>query len=224
LRKGLQGGGKASVKSGGNIFAKFIEGAHVEAKGCIQADILMNSDVTAGESIVISGKKATIVGGITKAISGIDVTNAGNLAEVKTKLAVGVDEEFKERMNRIKTVFGLIDDMLKEIDTELAELEKKKNVENPQFAKEQVKERTMELLRKKIKCISDKAEFSKELEELEDKNIKSKGSCITVSKYTYPGVTIQANSASIIINQKLLAMQYRYEGGEVKMYDLFQGS
>jgi uncharacterized protein (DUF342 family) len=221
LRKGLQGGGKAVIKSGGSIFAQFIEGAHVEAKGCIQADVLMNSEVSAGESILITGKKATIVGGTAKAISSIEVTNAGNMAEVKTKLCVGMDDEAKERMKRIKSVFGLIDDMLNEIHAELAELEKKKGEDAPKFVKERDKERTMELLRKKIKCISDKAEFSKELEDLEDKSVKSKGAFIAVSKYTFPGVSIQVNTATIPIKQRQLSMQYRYEGGEVVLYDLF---
>ncbi len=221
LRKGLQGGGKATIKAGGNIFAQFIEGSQVEAKGSIQADVLMNSNVVAGENIQILGKKSTIIGGTTKAISRIDVPVAGNQAEVKTKLIVGIDDEFKDRMKRIKAVFELIDNMINEINIELNELENKKD-DGPQFAKERVKERTMELLRKKIKCISDKAEFSKELEDLENKSVRAKGASIVVSKYTYSGVTIQANSASIYIDKKQISMQYRYEGGEVVMYDLLE--
>lgn len=42
LRNGMQGGGKALIEAGGNIFAKFIEGTTVDAKGDIQADVLMN--------------------------------------------------------------------------------------------------------------------------------------------------------------------------------------
>lgn len=221
LRKGLQGGGKATVKAGGNVFAQFIEGAHVEAKGNIQADVLMNSNVEAGGSIQITGKKSTIIGGTTKAISRIDVPNVGNQAETKTKLIVGVDDEFKDRIKRIKAVFELIDNMLNEVHTELNELEKKKN-EGPQFARERIKERTMELLRKKIKCISDKAEFTKELEELEDKSLRAKGASIAVTKYTYPGVSIQINSASISIEKKQIGIEYRYEGGEVAMFDLYE--
>lgn len=221
LRKGLQGGGKATIKAGGNVFAQFIEGSNVEAKGTIQADVLMNSNVTAGDNIHILGKKSTIIGGTTKAISRIDVPNAGNQAETKTRLIVGVDDEFKDKIKRIKSVFELIDNMINEINTELSELDMKKN-DGPQFAKERVKERTMELLRKKIKCISDKAEFSKELEDLESKSLRAKGACIVVSKYTYPGVTIQANSASLFIDKKQISMQYRYEGGEVAMYDMFE--
>jgi uncharacterized protein (DUF342 family) len=220
LRKGLQGGERTSIKAGGNIFAQFIENAHVEAKGSIIADVLMNSTVIAGEKIEIVGKRATIVGGVTKAISMITVPVAGNQAETKTKLVVGVDDELKDRMKRIQAVAVMIDNMIIDINKELDELEKMKN-EGPELAKVRVKEKTMELLRKKIKCISDKAEFTKELEDLEEKNLNSKGACIEVSKYTYPGVTIQANSAIKYIEQKQLSMMYRYEGREVAMHDLF---
>ncbi|MFA9378881.1 MAG: DUF342 domain-containing protein [Lachnotalea sp.] len=219
LRKGLQGGGKASIQAGGNIFAKFIEGANVEAKGSIQADVLMNSVVIAGDGIEISGKKATIIGGTVMAISRIDVPIAGNEAETKTQLSVGIDDELKERIIKLKSVSEIIDDMIKEINTELDELERKKD-EGPLFARSQAKDRIMELLRKKIKYISDKAEFSKELGELEEKTCRAKNACIVVSKYTYPGVTIKTNSASIVIEEKQVAMKYRYEGGEVSLINM----
>lgn len=222
LRKGMQGGGKATIQSGGNIFAKFIEGSHVEAKRDIQADILMNSTIIAGERILISGKKATIIGGNVRAITQINALVVGNEAQKQTNLSVGVDEKEKTRMLRIKTVFGIIDQKLEEINKELSELKNKKE-EGPQFARERMKERAKKLLRNKIKYITDKATFTNELEDLESKIKKSKRACIVINKCVYPGVTIKTNSASIHIEEKQYAMEYRCEGGEVAMHDLHNG-
>lgn len=220
LRKGMQGGGKAILKAGGNIFAKFIEGSKVDAKGSIQADVLMNCVVSAGESITISGKKATIIGGTVKAVASIEAPIVGNVAEITTVLAVGVDEAVKERIFKLKTAIQIIDSKLNNMNIEFIALDSKKN-EGPQFARERVKQKTMELLRIKIKYISDREEFRNELAELEEKNQKAKGAIIEINKYIYPGVTIKVNSARMHIQEKQYAMRYRYEGGEVAMYDIY---
>lgn len=219
LKKGMQGGGKAVIKSGGSIFAKFIEGSHVEAKEDVQADVIMNCSVMAGKDIMITGRKATIIGGNINAAGRIDVVVAGNDAQIKTKLSVGMDEEEKQRIVKIKLAFQVIDQKLKEIDKELGDIQIKQE-KAPKFLKEKLKERTKELLRDKIKIISDKAEFKNELKELEEKRIKAKKACISVRKCVYPGVTIKINSAPLFLREKQYAMEYRYEGGEVKWYDL----
>ncbi|WP_099468673.1 DUF342 domain-containing protein [Konateibacter massiliensis] len=221
LRKGMQGAGRSALKSGGSIFAKFIEGCQVEAKKDIQADVLMNCTVSAGESIYISGKKATILGGVVKAASRIEAVVVGNEAEAPTRLSVGIDEETRQRISKIRQAFHVIDQRLEEVNKELGKMQlQKKKGETPQFAKDRENERAKELLRTKIKYISDKAEFKNELEELEERTIKAKKACIAVSKVVHPGVTIQANSAVLFVKEKQYAMEYRYEGGEVAMYDI----
>lgn len=219
LKKGMQGGGKAVIKSGGCIYAKFIEGSNVQAKEDVQADVIMNCMVMAGKDVIITGKKATIIGGDISAAGRIDVYIAGNDAEIKTKLSVGMDEEERQRIVNIKLAFQVIDQKLKELEKELKEIQVKLD-SAPKFLKEKLKERTKELLRDKIKYISDKAEFKNELKVLEEKRLKAKSACILVRKCAYPGVSIKINSAPFFLREKQYAMEYRYEGGEIKGYDL----
>lgn len=219
LKKGMQGGGKAVIKSGGSIYAKFIEGSNVEAKEDVQADVIMNCTVIAGKDILITGKKATIIGGDISAAGKIDVFVAGNDAEIKTKLSVGLDEEEKQRIVNIKLAFQVIDQKLKELEKELKEVQTKLETA-PKFIKEKLKERTKELLRDKIKYNSDKAEFRNELKELEEKRMKAKKACILVRKCAYPGVSIKINSSPLFLREKQYAVEYRYEGGEIKWFDL----
>lgn len=223
LRNGMQGGGKALIEAGGNIFAKFIEGTTVDAKGDIQADVLMNSKVHADGSIVLSGKKAVIIGGKTSAGRAIEVVNAGNQAEIKTFLSVGVDDDTHDRVRKLKAGIEQVDKLLNKIDMQTKEISLNIN-SLPKYAKEKTKEKAIELLRYKIKCNSDKAEFKKELEEIEGKVTNSKEASITVSKYAYPGVTIKVNSASITLEEKQLSMIYRYKGGTIEQTDIFSQS
>ncbi len=97
LKKGMQGGKKAKIKCGGNIFASFIEFTEIEAKGSIEANIIMNCKITCGANIVISGKKGAIVGGETYAVGKIITNNVGNAAELKTVTAVGISKELTDR-------------------------------------------------------------------------------------------------------------------------------
>lgn len=219
LKKGMQGGGKALIQSGGNIYAKFIEGSNVQAKEDVQADVIMNCTVVAGKDILITGKKATIIGGEISAAGRIEVFVAGNDAEIKTKLSVGMDEEEKQRIVNIKLAFDVIDKKLKELEKELKEIQAKLD-SAPKFLKEKLKERTKELLRDKIKYISDKAEFKNELKELEEKRLIAKKACILVRKCVYPGVTIKINSTPLFIREKQYAMEYRFESGEIRCIDL----
>lgn len=103
LKKGMQGGKKAKLSSGGDIYAYFLEYTDVTAKGSVEANIILNCNVTAGKSIVVKGKRGAIVGGSYNAPSLISATNMGNQAEVRTIAAVGISEEKDLRNHLLMT-------------------------------------------------------------------------------------------------------------------------
>lgn len=91
LERGIQGGQKAKLVAKGNVFADFIEHATVEAEGDVHANIIMNSNVSSGGKVVLTGKKGSLIGGFTHALKGIEVSNLGNRAEVRTIVHVGYE-------------------------------------------------------------------------------------------------------------------------------------
>lgn len=97
LQKGMQGGKKAKIVCGGDLYANFIEFTDVSVKGNVEANVVLNSVVSAGKSIKISGRRGSIVGGTTYAVGLLESTNLGNQAEIKTSAAVGVTEELEKR-------------------------------------------------------------------------------------------------------------------------------
>lgn len=120
IRKGLAGDKKAYISSGGSVFANFIEFATVEAKVNVETNIIMNSIVTAGRDIIVSGKRGAVVGGKSYAIGIINSTIIGNVAGIKTRVCAGTTKELLERNNllevKLRNAKRSLEAITKEID------------------------------------------------------------------------------------------------------------
>ncbi len=108
VRYGITGP-TASVKAGGDVFAKFIANATVEAKGdVVVGGYIHNAVVRAGGHIRVHGrgrlKKQTsaVVGGSLMAKESVHVASAGSAFDTQTRLIAGVDPNYLERMQKIK--------------------------------------------------------------------------------------------------------------------------
>lgn len=97
LKKGMQGGGKAKIICGGNLYANFIEFTDVKAKGNVEANIILNSKISAGKNVIVKGKRGAVIGGITGAVGLLETTIAGNDSELKTVCSVGISPELDSR-------------------------------------------------------------------------------------------------------------------------------
>lgn len=102
LKKGMQGGKKARVVCGGNVYANFIEFTEVEAKGNVEANIILNCRVNAGKDIVVSGKKGAIVGGSVYCVGVVRTTILGNSVGVRTRAAVGTSSDMERRNHLLR--------------------------------------------------------------------------------------------------------------------------
>lgn len=122
LKKGMQGGKKAKIKCGGNVFASFIEFTEIEARGNIEANIIMNCKISCGNNITIAGKKGAIVGGETYAVGKIATNNVGNIAELKTVAAVGITKELTEREHMLNVKKMATKKNLENTDLEITKL------------------------------------------------------------------------------------------------------
>ncbi len=102
LKKGMQGGKKAKVVSGGSVYANFIEFTEVEAKENVEANIIMNCQVKAGRDVIVSGKRGAMVGGRVYGVGCIQTGFLGNAVGVRTTAAVGRSEEMDRRSHLLK--------------------------------------------------------------------------------------------------------------------------
>ncbi|MBO5292435.1 MAG: DUF342 domain-containing protein [Lachnospiraceae bacterium] len=119
LKRGVQGGSKAKIKAKGNVFAEFIEYSEVKAGKDVQANIILNSTISAEQRVVLNGKKGAIIGGNIHGLCGVEAQTLGNEVEVKTTVHCGIlPEDFRKLKDAVrreteitKTLTELVDEM-----------------------------------------------------------------------------------------------------------------
>lgn len=164
LKKGMQGGKRAKIICGGTVYANFVEFTSVEAKGNIEANIIMNSQISAGKSIVISGKRGAVVGGSSYAVGMIRATFLGNAAGVKTVAAVGISKEL-ERRNHLLLIKA--SSARESIEKTMTEIQKYRDSRIMTESKEVREAKLSQLNRRKLRDERLLEHIERELKEIE---------------------------------------------------------
>lgn len=108
LKRGMQGMSKGLLEAEKDIVAKFVESGTLIAKNDVNVGSLLHSRVDAGHNVIVSGRKAFIIGGEVCARNMIDVHAVGNHMGTLTVLRVGVHssafEEYKQLQEENTTI------------------------------------------------------------------------------------------------------------------------
>jgi uncharacterized protein len=99
---GIQTRGKGTIQCGGTVRTKYIQNSIVRA-GCdvLVQDSIMHSDVSANRSVRVEGKKAVIVGGITRAGETVHTKHLGSPMATPTEVEVGVRPDLRDALAKI---------------------------------------------------------------------------------------------------------------------------
>ena len=184
----MLGGNKASVKTKGNITAKFFEFTKIECDGDIQADVMMDCEVDCQGKIVMDGARGSIIGGVVHAIQGVEVTSLGNDAEKKTEVTVGASGEVYSRLRVLEKKIEATAVNLQKIEGGLKQFDALEAQRGVSYANDP---RRMQLLRIKIRDTATLASDKEEEKKLRRLVERSKGACVSVLKEVYPGVIIR---------------------------------
>lgn len=187
LRSGMLGGNKASVKTKGNITAKFFEFTNVVCEGDLQADVLMDCNVSCQGQVILNGPRGSIIGGRVHAIRGIVVSTLGNDAEKKTEVYVGAGIDVYSRLRVLEKKIEATRAELDKIEEGLNQFDALQKERGVSYANDP---RRMSLLRVKIKDAAILAGDEEEARKLRLLAEGSRGACVSVSKEVYPGVVI----------------------------------
>ncbi|MDL2220619.1 FapA family protein [Eubacteriales bacterium OttesenSCG-928-N14] len=131
LRSGIQGKGKGKLEAGGNIVARFIERAIVEAEGDLSADSVVHSQVVVKGIINMPGSRTRIIGGHVVAGQKIIVNTIGSPSNDQTTVEVHNDPQLRARhvelnneRGQLVTQLGKIDNILRIIPPDTQDAEK----------------------------------------------------------------------------------------------------
>lgn len=99
LKKGMNSAGHGQIVAGKDVVSKFFESAKVVAKGNVEVDKCLNSQLYAGGKILSS---KAIAGGVAHAEQGFRVHHVGNQAGLPTVLKLKVNDKTLEENKRVK--------------------------------------------------------------------------------------------------------------------------
>lgn len=208
LKKGIAGDKKARIISGGSVFANFIEFAQVEAKENIEANIIMNSKLSAGKSIVISGKRGAIVGGSSYAVGEINSTLLGNVAGHKTMVVVGETQELLDRGHFLSLKLESAKDSLRKTSDEIRKVT---DVRLLNERKEVKQAKLSQLNRRKLRDERMIEHIKDELDSINVTIALARAGKVSVSSTVYAGATVVIDSIQYEVNSDMAGTVFAHD-------------
>jgi len=215
---GMNGMGKGVLKSGGNVVAKFIENANVEAAGYIECGSIMHSDVVAGTEVHVNGRKAFISGGKVTATSKIETKILGSDMGADTVVEIGVSALMKKQYKEMG-------DQIEEIDKALT-----RAIPIMEAAREKAQagialnEEQMENLKNIYKLskmkMAERNSISEERLKIGEVLSEDKNAAVIVNDVAYSGTKIIISDVSKIIKDSMQHCKFVKKQGDVTMVGL----
>lgn len=121
---GIQGQGRGVIEAQGDVVARFIENCKVVAGGNVTVgENIMHSEIVAGASIVVGGRRGLIVGGSVRARENIECKVLGASFGTATTLEVGVDPTVFEQFGQLRQEMAAAEDELNRLQQGIRRLE-----------------------------------------------------------------------------------------------------
>ena len=210
LKKGIQGGGRARLVSGANVYADFIEFSEVKAKGCVEANIILNSIVSAGKSVIVKGKRGAIIGGTNYSVGEMSTTHAGNRAEVKTVVASGISDDYDKRHHLLTSKADSAKESIKNIKKEIEMIRDVRITNDPK----DVKDAKISQLQRRLKRDERMLEHvERELAEIEETISVGSEAAVSVEDTVNPGVTVRIDNKEMKISNAMQHVKFYRPAG-----------
>ena len=214
VKRGIQGMMKGTLKAATNVMAKYIENARIIAGGFVEAEAILNSDVSAVGEVRVHGKKGLINGGTIRAGKSIETEYAGTGMGTFTTLEVGIDPNKKERYVELN----------KEVTKRAKELEDMKVIINNYAA---MLKKGVNLPKDKLAYVQKLATDYKNQKELLEplrgemrmihlEMMQSDRSYIAITKTVYPGVVLSISDLNYAIKDSMNYCKFKKVGNEIK--------
>lgn len=215
IERGVNGMSKGIIKAGGNVVAKFVENATIDAKGYVESDSILHSKVSAGTEIRVGGKKGFITGGYVCATNVIDVKTLGSELGANTIVEIGINPETKRRFHELEEQLK-VDTKTVESAQPVLNAAKTKILSGIKMTPEQARyiqglSTNVTLAKKNIEAVQ------KELAELHEIMVIGEDAQIIVRDKVYPGTKIVISDVSKIIKTQAQYCRFIRSKGDVMM-------
>ena len=213
LKRGIQGSNKAKVVCNGSVYADFIEHTMVKAKGDVNSNTILNSEVLADGMVNLTGKRGTVVGGYVHGRKGISCVNLGNSVEVKTVAHVGLETKDYLKNQEIMKKDASIRERLGEILERMLFISGQRKIRK--ITKSEINE--LNALNEEKKELMNDLHTNQHDQEIINKIVEeARGAEIRVEDHIYKGVIIAVDASRMPILNDTRFMKYKNENGVIE--------
>lgn len=215
LKRGMQGMNRGSLKSDGNITAKFIENSSVQCNGTLMCDAVLHSDVEANGKISILGKKGLINGGHVRSYTDIAATQLGSMMGIATVVEIMSDVDLLKEQIDLGDRVQQMNETVAKMDMGLISIKKciKKGYELTPEQERFVKMASVN----KPKLKRQVKEMEQRHETIQKVIDSGKHVSIKVESTVNAGVKIMIKDVTRIINDNVSRCKFVREGADIKI-------
>ena len=215
LKNGMQGNGRGKVACSGTVSGKFFEQTVVDAQGSVNANSIMNCDISSGEDVIVSGRLGVIVGGHVSAIRRVEATMIGNMAEAPTKIWAGIAGDLFSMLSQIEKQIHEAEAEVAKLTQGIAKADAILEKEQEPEKLEMFRKRKMEIVRAKVERDARIIELQKKKEELLINMEKANAAKVIIQKNIFPGCSITINGVSAVVTETYRHVEYFRRGAGI---------
>lgn len=214
IKKGSCSKNDCFIEAKGEVSGSFFEAANIDAEGNIKANYIMNSNINTLEKVIVSGSKGMLLGGLTRAVKGVDTYNLGNKTHIKTVLETGKNVLYKKQQ-------GVFARRRVKIQDELHMLEERWNSilqalpPDKEQAAELIKRLNAAIVAKDKELADLDAEVSK-LDNITGPEMKA----VIVRGTAHAGSIVEINSVRYVLPSAMTRIMFKLRGKNVVMAKL----
>ena len=212
LYKGMRGMKTGILEAGGDITAKFLEDCRIYAKGDIQAEYIINSDVSCGNNLTLTGRRAAFIGGVCSVYNQMNVKTVGAMSQITTLVTLGVTPQLLEEVEALKKEIAEITAQLEECKKNIAYLNNRQKAgsispkQNEKLNELKIWLPVSTMKQKKLKDQMQK--LTAQLKEVKKSRL--------AAREIYGGTIISIGDSRLVISRKEENCSYYYADGQIK--------
>ncbi|MUT66380.1 DUF342 domain-containing protein [Paenibacillus sp. NEAU-GSW1] len=216
---GIMAGNKGHVKAQKNVKSSFIQDGNVIAgEDVLVSQSIMHSNVRAGRSVICSGAKGLIVGGVIQAADLVFARVIGNTMSTATTVEVGVRPEFRAELMELRS-------KLKQNNESLDKTEKALTILDQLAAAGQLTEDKMALRIKlgatKRLAVGENEGLRERILEIEKTLEDTDRAKVDVSHTIYGGIKIVVGRYTRYLKDPVQRVSFRYSEGDIVQLPFF---
>lgn len=223
ISNGMNGRGKGRIETKGNVTSKYLENCTVHSSKNVYSDAIINSEVVAGENIILKGMRGALIGGKCTAGKVLYAKAIGTKNNLKTTIDIDLGKFLNYQNEKAKNdkIIEQLETSLESREKELVEIEKKAKSLLPYVKKSPENEKMYKL------NIIKKVQVTKEISNLKSKIIEHQAENNMISDFKvictgiiYANTKISIGWIKYIAREDLSYSKLYNDGSDIKIVQL----